>query len=270
MIVPNQVSLYMSLAPEEKLSYKEGGDKALAQFEAGVQGFLAASFRGCGVVTSDPFEVSDESEAVQMLQRYSQVGEYYLMQKPASVPGGAKNYMDILVYDEERDVHAQISFRDALLATGLVAAGQGGALAAANPLPNGVTAATVLEGGLNVGEWTTAALGLLTDASKAGGSDTTVVNGDKVVVCVARPFIEHSMLSAILCVAGADTGATLFGPSDMRTLRIRCQTHARCGDRQTHQRSNCFRVCCGRDLGQHIGQDDRGVRATPALSMPML
>ena len=59
MIVPNQVSLYMSLAPEEKLSYKEGGDKALAQFESGVQGFLAASFRGCGVVTSDPFEVSD-------------------------------------------------------------------------------------------------------------------------------------------------------------------------------------------------------------------
>jgi hypothetical protein len=49
----------MSLAPEEKLAYREGGDKALAQFEAGVQGFLAASFRGCGVVTSDPFEVSD-------------------------------------------------------------------------------------------------------------------------------------------------------------------------------------------------------------------
>lgn len=36
-----------------------------------------------------------ETEAVQMLQRFTQVGEYYLMQPPASlVPGDdAKNYM---------------------------------------------------------------------------------------------------------------------------------------------------------------------------------
>ena len=33
---------------------------------------------------------------------------------------------------------------------------------------------------------------------------------------LTRPFIEHHMFSAILAVAGTDTGATLFGPSDMQ------------------------------------------------------
>ena len=30
---------------------------------------------------------------------------------------------------------------------------------------------------------------------------------------IARPFIEHRMMSAVLAVAGTDTGATLFGPA---------------------------------------------------------
>lgn len=33
---------------------------------------------------------------------------------------------------------------------------------------------------------------------------------------IARPFIEHRMMSAVLSVAGTDTGATLFGPADMQ------------------------------------------------------
>ena len=33
------------------------------------------------------------------------------------------------------------------------------------------------------------------------------------VMIVARPFIEHAMLSAVLAVSGSDTGATCFGPS---------------------------------------------------------
>ena len=37
-----------------------------------------------------------------------------------------------------------------------------------------------------------------------------------IEICIARPFIEHLMLSAIVAVAGRDTGATLFGPADMQ------------------------------------------------------
>ena len=35
-------------------------------------------------------------------------------------------------------------------------------------------------------------------------------------ITVARPFIEHRMYSAIVMVAGEDTGATLYGPADMQ------------------------------------------------------
>ena len=34
-----------------------------------------------------------------------------------------------------------------------------------------------------------------------------------VEIVIARPFIEHLMLSAVVAVAGRDTGATLFGPA---------------------------------------------------------
>ena len=38
----------------------------------------------------------------------------------------------------------------------------------------------------------------------------------RVYAVVVRPFIEHMMMSAVMTVAGRDTGAMLFGPSDMQ------------------------------------------------------
>ena len=49
------------------------------------------------------------------------------------------------------------------------------------------------------------------DALKAG-------NDPKCDIVIARPFIEHLMMSAVMTVAGRDTGATLFGPADMCAL----------------------------------------------------
>ena len=48
LILPPQMLLYMALAPEQKLTYKEGGPAAEARFDAGVAGFEARAFRGCG------------------------------------------------------------------------------------------------------------------------------------------------------------------------------------------------------------------------------
>lgn len=54
LCVPPQLLLYMALAPEEKILYKEGGPSAVANFEAGVEGYKTRQYRGMGVVTSDP------------------------------------------------------------------------------------------------------------------------------------------------------------------------------------------------------------------------
>ncbi len=41
----------------------------------------------------------------------------------------------------------------------------------------------------------------------------------EVSLVIARPFIEHRMMSAVLAVAGSDTGVTLFGPAGARWRR---------------------------------------------------
>lgn len=47
----------------------------------------------------------------------------------------------------------------------------------------------------------------------------------EIVIC--RPFIEHLMMSAIVCVSGRDTGATLFGPADMcEQSGVQTQNHS--------------------------------------------
>lgn len=113
-----QVGLYLSLAPESKLTFPLGGPAAAAAFESGLAGFEARSFRGLGIMTSTPvrtphctrrlfffsiarnstvplalcspllaprgaqYEVSDDQDSVQMLQRSTQVGEFYRMAPP--------------------------------------------------------------------------------------------------------------------------------------------------------------------------------------------
>lgn len=117
MVLPPQLLLYLTLAPEEKTTYKDGGPAAVATFEGGVQAFLSRSFRGMQVVTSDPFEVTEEVEAIQMLQRSTQVGEFYIMGCPPtglSMPTlegeVLKGFLDIIIFDEEGDRHAVVNF----------------------------------------------------------------------------------------------------------------------------------------------------------------
>ena len=197
---------------------QEGGPAAVANFEAGVQGFTTRAFRGCGVVTSEPFEVSDEMEAVQMLQRFTQVGEFYVMSKPEGIKKDAKGFMDILIYDEEADRHVKITYRQALLATGIMKPNLSAIKADADL---GATAAALdLVGGQTITQWATAAALLLTANEVGATTDNVKPVADGGLadcpVVISRPFIEHAMLSAVLAVSGSDTGATIFGPSDMQ------------------------------------------------------
>ena len=57
MVIPPQLGLYMTLAPEEKTLYSVGGPKAQAEFDAGLEGFATRAFRGLGVVMSEPVSV---------------------------------------------------------------------------------------------------------------------------------------------------------------------------------------------------------------------
>lgn len=178
-------------------------------------------------LTPFAFPRAADQEAVQMLQRFSQVGEFYVLSKPGVPPKvDQMGFMDVLIFDEESDRHVKITYRQALLATGAVTVSTDGDVAAKGAPFAGTT---VMSGGTTLADWADAATILL----KANETPLANPNAVKDVVdavdapvVIARPFIEHAMLSAVLAVSGTDTGATIFGPSDMQiSVRLRPLTH---------------------------------------------
>ena len=241
MIIPPQLALYLAMAPDEKTLYPDGGTKAVGEFDSGMQGFTSRSFRGLSVVTSEPFEVADgafpfpsppaardprpdrtphhcaDQDSVQMLTRNSQVGEFYVMGPPPVPPKpGSRGFMDMLIYDEEADRHVRITWEDAYKACCVDQVG--------NDLGHGL-------GKADFKAWAEAWDAVNQVLDRVGGNAISVeahatalkdlyASKKEVYVVVARPFIEHLMHSAVVAVAGKDTGATLFGPAgefDSRT-----------------------------------------------------
>lgn len=168
-----------------------------------------------------------------MLTRSTQVGEFYVLGPPTKTPATTETgFMDILIYDEESDRHIRVTWEDAMKACCVAVAGTGSAVTAGDLAATGLglaagtfgtdaTAAAALGSGVagyDVGGETSAAW--LTKAlawNVANKSDTAAAPAlsTAVYIVVARPFIEHLMHSAVVAVAGRDTGATLFGPADM-------------------------------------------------------
>jgi len=186
-----------------------------------------------------------------MMQRSSQVGEFYRMAPPAvfnervALPS---TFMDILIYDEEADKLQHMTFEEALYAT---CVGNGGlspcllfgfgiinnaGVLIPNPrfdrnaaakwdthydqvnrigaVPDSVrnpAEMVALEYNAGAGNPATPTLVIRAILANVKGGIWT-----PLCITIARPFIEHLMMSAIMTVSGRDTGATLFGPADMQ------------------------------------------------------
>ena len=143
-------------------------------------------------------------DTIQMLTRDTQVGEYYIMGPPAhDQPNQTTQFMDMMIYDEEKDRHVMIKWQEALNATCIDGTGAVGGGSVFD-----------MPGGVSSKDWKDAAdaWSALNDTGFGSGSKPTT----KVYIVVAKPFIQHKMHSAVLCVAGQDTGRTLYGPSDMQ------------------------------------------------------
>jgi len=215
-------------------------------------------------------------EAVQMLQRFTQVGEFYVMSPPTNAPDAkTKGAMDVLIYDEESDRHVKITWESALAAC-CVGAGAGVTDTAVigkfgEGFKNGPTDTLFKEAKAASGvgpkqDALNAANSLTLAKWKAEADEWSAMNKEwdeavaktlkPVCIVLARPFIEHAMLSAVLTVSGGDTGATIFGPSDMQASYDVSRTLVPCALLRIVAHTCC--VVLLTDLGEHVGEDHRG------------
>ena len=304
LVMAPETQLYVTMVPSEKRTFNERGERGPADFD-GYNGNVAwSNFRGLDVFTSNPFDTGDNVDALQMLRRNTQVGEFYVMRPPPHWDdkiGLPSNYMDILIFDESKDRLSNVSFKEAMkhampwetknesnfdmfdpeswkrlelsyesadlrLAYEKKSRDDDAKLEGkckdndvrkkdedkktrAKELDNIFNAALV-----TASAETDKAKKLVAERNAISARDTdrekagipargcfacppavrkelwtnSVDDYDWLVelvsfgiwvpfsIIVARPFIEHSMLSAVMTVAGSDTGNTLFGPADMQ------------------------------------------------------
>ena len=152
-------------------------------------------------------------------------------------PFSSRKYRLLIVhriYDEESDRHVHISFLDALKAT--CYGHEKGPVGDLFDLANLDTDKLSKE---EVSAWNTLGVAArdAADLDTASAAARAIVKKIQdaldakqwvpVEIVIARPFIEHMMLSAIVTVAGRDTGATLFGPADMQLSVRVLQLNAR-------------------------------------------
>ena len=253
LIMAPETQLYLSMVPNEKIDFSFRGERGPAQYDAYEGNKSIPSFRGLRVYTTNPYDAGDNTPQMQMLRRQTQVGEFYVMKPPMvwgknQLPG---SYMDICIFDEQKDRRAHITCRaalehampwnlgmeddylkikensrrhEALIRQSIrqIANKEGVFLAKGEPAKyndegNLTEAAKPYEGSMDK------AIAFLTKEFDYGYQhfQTLVLLIECGVwvplhLVIARPFIEHHMLSAIMVVAGKDTGATLFGPADMQ------------------------------------------------------
>lgn len=260
MVMAPETQLYITMVPPEMRTYADRGERGPSQFDSYNGGQSISNFRGLDIFTSNPFDAGDNIDAVQMLRRNTQVGEFYVMQPPwtwdpkETLPN---TYMDVLIYDEHRDRLAHINFRDAMRHAmpwrlPVVQAAAAGRDADRDPFKIKVQTG----GDRGPFRWAANVRASLDALLKAGvrsildeagnnlpltaesltpTAETIIERFDysraafmnyvrfaeqgvwiPMMVVLARPFIEHQMLSAIIAVKGGDTGNTLFGPADMQ------------------------------------------------------
>jgi hypothetical protein len=187
-----------------------------------------------------------------MLTRSTQVGEFYVMGPPMVAPNEDDiGFMDLIIYDEESDRHVRVTWESALAATCVNSEGKLGDNSGSTFVLAGQ------ESGETSKDWADLAK-TWGAANKAGyKAADSLYSNEKVYIVLCRPFIEHLMHSAIVAVAGRDTGATLFGPAGVLLSHDAdphySLTHA---NRNLLTSSPIPALYRHADLGQHPGQNN--------------
>lgn len=211
LIIPDDLGFYMQNVPALKTTYPGGGPDAVAKFNSGAP-FEAYDFKGLSVYKHQPIESVGSTASPNLLLRNSQVGEYYVLR--AGEP-------HIVIYDEKHDQFRKVMKKNAALACCIeevykfVQANNGTALSYDETLMElfGYDKATWKPVDTDL-----SAIDISTEAEFKKAIQPAVIEklANNFDIVIVRPYIEHTTASAVLTVAGNDTGCTLFGIADMQ------------------------------------------------------
>lgn len=249
VIMDPATQLYLRMIPQENKQHHLSGDTAVQQYNAFNGGRGIAEYRGLQVYTQTHFDVGEHTQNVNMLERNTQVGEYYVM-KPPDYLGADRlppTYMNLLIFDEDQDRNVMITFEDAVLH----ACPWQLKLDSSTTDPFAIRGMnksryqTLIEKSIElIGNDAKTSVKAALESSKTYATTAQVATDvveffdnfnyenknewEKVIklvdagvwvpinLVIARPFIEHRMLSMIVTVAGSDTGMTVYGQSDFQ------------------------------------------------------
>jgi len=117
-IFPPKLCLYLTMVPPEKTEFGIAGPSGPAKLEAGPAALT--TFRGVQVYETRLFDVYEGDLPIDLLRRNQTIGEYNVMDDPfhhSTLDKYGKyntNMRDIVVYNEDDDQWARISFIEAL------------------------------------------------------------------------------------------------------------------------------------------------------------
>jgi hypothetical protein len=117
-IFPPKLCLYLTMVPPEKTEWKQTGPEGPSKFNAGPKALT--TFRGVSVYETRMFDVYEGDLPIDLLRRHTTIGEYNVMDDPLHHAGLSKydnydtNIRDVVIFNEDDDQWARISFREAL------------------------------------------------------------------------------------------------------------------------------------------------------------
>jgi len=118
-IFPPKLCLYLAMVPPEKTKFMEVGPEGPAKFNMGAEALT--TFRGVHVFETREFDVYEGDLPIDLLRRKQQIGEYNVMTDPYRhatdkdvVKAYKSEHRDVVVYDEDHDRWARVSFSEAL------------------------------------------------------------------------------------------------------------------------------------------------------------
>lgn len=252
-VTPNMVimdpatQLYLRMVPNEKKQEYLAGERGVERYDNFNGGRGISDYRGLKVYVQHAFDVGEASQNVNMLERHTQVGEYYVMTPPKfmSTKPLPENYMNLTIFDENMDMLKVITLEEVVnhacpWLLQLTGADPFKVQSNAAHIAMAIKSYNLLEAGPKAA--VDAEIDTLTSSAKdtfdvyigkfLTSFDYTKKDSWAKVVALAtsgvwmpftfvitRPFIEHRMLSMIVTVAGSDTGATMYGQSDFQIAR---------------------------------------------------